>query len=194
MLLTLKRHFPPCLVLTRQKTHLGQRWRCCTWSGNWAFPSLLLLPKVNDSRSTLGAHIMQPSAVHAPPAKGQNWCLLVPEATCGISTDRQNPTHKFPSRMEANRTLGLRTQSHRDKARRSCRQLMYQGCVRVGGPSVPLWALEERCGHTEQFSSHTGWLETRKQADSFTYYLDACRLPQAEKIEWSTESEANEKI
>lgn len=84
------------------------------------------------------------------------------------SRSPQQSVHNFPSWMEASRTLGLRTQSHRDKARRSCHQLMYQGCVHVGGPSVPLWAPEERCGHTEQFSSHTGWLENRKQAGSFT--------------------------
>ena len=103
-----------------------------------------------------------------PAAEGGRQCLPVPAATCGISKDRQNPMHNFPSWMEANRTSGLRTQSPGDKARRRCHQLLYQGCVPVGGPSASPRASEERRSHTEQFSSRAGWLQTIKLAGSFT--------------------------
>lgn len=118
-LLTLKRHLPSCLVLIRQKSHLGKRWRGCTWSGNQAFPCSLL------PLSTLGAHIMQPSTLSCPKREAINafWCQWPHETQCTIFT------------MDGGKQdSGLRAQFLGDKTRRICHQLMYQGCVCGGTP------------------------------------------------------------
>lgn len=161
-LLTLKRHLPSCLVLMRQRSHLGQRWRGCTWSGNQAFPCLLL------SLSTLGAHIMQPSTLSTASCPKR-------EAMPPGASGHTKPNAQFLTMDGGKQDSGLWAQFRGDKTRRICHQLMYQGCVCGGGPSGSPSASEERCGHAEQCGSQAGWLQTMKQTGSFTTLtLEGC--------------------
>lgn len=168
MPLTLKRHLPSCLVLMRQRSDLGQRWRGCTWNGNQAFPcSLLLL-------SALGALIMQPSTLSTASCPKR-------EAMPPGASGHTKPNAQFSPWMGANKTQD-RAQFCGDEIRSICHQLMYQGCVYGGGPS---WSPSGGEVWPHQSFWQPGRVATNHKADRLIYYLNSWRLPQAEKIKSS---------
>lgn len=156
-LLTLKRHLPSCLVLMR--SHLGQRWRGCTWSGNQAFPCLLL------SLSTLGAHIMQPSTLSTASCPKR-------EAMPPGASGHTKPNAQFLTMDGGKQDSGLWAQFRGDKTRRICHQLMYQGC---GGGGWSLWISISLRGKMwpRRAMWQPGRMATNHEEDRFIYNLNS---------------------
>lgn len=150
----------------RQRSHLSQRWRGCTWSGNQAFPCLLL------SLSTLGAHIMQPSTLSTASCPKR-------EAMPPGASGHTKPNAQFLTMDGGKQDSGLWVHSGCNFVEIKPGESATSWCTRAvgggGGPSGSPSASEERCGHAEQCGSQAGWLQTMKKTGSFTTLtLEGC--------------------